>query len=51
MRNAIQLSLAAHNILHMRNVLFSFLRSLLRENGSSLRFQNIFIKKTNSVIE
>ena len=26
-------------------VLFSFLRSLLRENGSSLRFQNIFIKK------
>ena len=32
-------------------VLFSFLRSLLRENGRSLRFPRIFIKKTNSVIE
>ena len=31
--------------------LFSFLRSLLRENGRSLRFPRIFIKKTNSVIE
>ena len=28
-------------------VLFSFLRSLLRENGRSLRFPMIFIKKTN----
>ena len=32
-------------------VLFSFLRSLSRENGRSLRFRRIFIKKTNSVIE
>ena len=32
-------------------VLFSFLRSLLRENGRSLRFPRMFIKKTNSVIE
>ena len=32
-------------------VLFSFLRSLLRENGWSLCFPRIFIKKTNSVIE
>ena len=33
-------------------MLFSFLRSLLRENGRSwLRFPRIFIKKTNSVIE
>ena len=32
-------------------VLFSFLRSLLRENGRSLRFPRIFIKKINSVIE
>ena len=32
-------------------VLFSFLWSLLRENGRSLRFPRIFIKKTNSVIE
>ena len=32
-------------------VLFSFLRSLLRENGRSLRFPRIFIKKANSVIE
>ena len=32
-------------------VLFSFLRSLLRENGRSLRFPRIFFKKTNSVIE
>ena len=28
--------------------LFSFLRSLLRENGRSLRFPRIFIKKTNN---
>ena len=32
-------------------VLFSFLQSLLRENGRSLRFPRIFIKKTNSVIK
>ena len=32
-------------------VLFSFLQSLLRENGISLCFPRIFIKKTNSVIE
>ena len=32
-------------------VLFSFLRSLLRENDTSLRFPRIFIEKTNSVIE
>ena len=32
-------------------VLFSFLRSLLRKNGRSLRFPRIFIKKTNSLIE
>ena len=32
-------------------VLFSFLRSLLRENGRSLRFPRIFIKKTNWVTE
>ena len=31
-------------------VLFSFLQSLLRENGRSLRFPRIFIKKTNLVI-
>ena len=29
----------------METVLFSFLRSLLRENGRSLRFPKIFIKK------
>ena len=29
----------------METVLFSFLRSLLRENGRSLRFPRIFIKK------
>ena len=53
MRNAVQLCLAANNILHMRKetVLFSFLLSLLRENGRSLRFPRIFIKKTTSVIE
>ena len=32
-------------------VLFSFLRSLLSENGRSPRFPKIFIKKTNLVIE
>ena len=32
-------------------VLFSFLRSLLRENRRSLRFPRIFIKKTNSMIK
>ena len=32
-------------------VLSSFLRSLLGENGRSLHFPRIFIKKTNSVIE
>ena len=32
-------------------MLISFLRSLLHENGRSLRFPRIFIKKTNSVIE
>ena len=32
-------------------LLFSFLRSFLRENGRSLRFPRMFIKKTNSVIE
>ena len=31
-------------------VLFSFLRSLLRENGRSLRFPRILITKTSSVI-
>ena len=31
--------------------LFSFLRSLLRENGRSLRFPKIFLTKTNPVIE
>ena len=47
MRNAVQLCLAANNILLLRKetVLFSFLRSLLRENGRSLRFPRIFIKK------
>ena len=53
MRSAVQLCLAANNILLMRkgNRAFSFLRLLLRENGRSLRFSRIFIKKTNSVIE
>ena len=53
MRNAVQLRLATNNILYMRkgNLAFSFLRSLLRENGRSLRFPRIFVKKTNSVIE
>ena len=32
-------------------VLFSFLRSLWRENDRSLRLPRIFIKKTNSVID
>ena len=32
-------------------IIFSFLRSLLCENGRSLRFPRMFIKKTNSVIE
>ena len=32
-------------------VLFSFLWSLLHENGRSLRFPRILVKKTNSVIE
>ena len=31
-------------------VLFSFLRSLLRENGRSLRFPRIFIKKNDKTI-
>ena len=46
MHNAVQLCLAANNILHMRKetVLFSFLRSLLRENGRSLCFPRIYIK-------
>ena len=47
----ILLCLAANNILlmHERNLtLFSFLRSLFRENGS---FPQIFIKKTNLVTE
>ena len=44
MRNAVQLCLAANNILHMRKgetVPFSFLQSLLRE----IRLPTIFIKK------
>ena len=53
MRNAVQLCLAANNIMHMRkeNRAFLFLLSLLRENGRSLRFPRIFVKKPNSVIE
>ena len=53
MRNAVQLCLAANNILHMRkgNRAFLLLASLLRESGRSLRFPRIFIKKTNTVIE
>ena len=45
MRNVVQLRLAANNILLIRkceSTLFSFLRSLLRENRS---FPKIFIKK------
>ena len=47
MRNVVQLGLAANNILHMRkgNRGFLLLRSLLRENGRSLRLPRIFIKK------
>ena len=47
MCNAVQQCLAANNILLMRkgNRVFLFLRSLLRENGRSLRFPRIFIKK------
>ena len=46
MRNVVQLCLAANNILLMRkwNQAFSFLRSLLHENGRSLHFPKIFIK-------
>ena len=53
MRNAVQLCLAANNILHMRKktVLFSFLLSLLRENGRSLRFPRIFMKKKNKLVD
>ena len=45
MRNVVQLCLAANNILLIRkyeSTLFSFLRSLLRENGS---LPKIFVKK------
>ena len=51
MRNVVQLSLAANDILFMRkwNYAFSSLRSLLRESG---KMANIHLKKqTNSVIE
>ena len=53
MGNAVQLCLAAKNILHMRkgNRAFLLFAIALRENGRSLRFPRIFIKKTNSVIE
>ena len=55
MRNAVQLCLAANNFLDMRKGNRAFLllaiALLLRENGRSLRFRRIFIKKTNSVIE
>ena len=47
MCNAVQLCLAANNILHMHKGN----RAFLRENGRSPRFLRIFIKKTNSVIE
>ena len=51
MRNAIQPCLAANNILQMRKetVLFSFLGSLLRENGRSLASQGYSIKNKLSV--
>ena len=47
MRNVFQLFLAANTILLKRNetTLFSFLWSLLRENGRSLRFPKILLKK------
>ena len=47
MRIVVLLCLAANNILPMRKeiTLFSFLLSLLRENGRSLRFPKIFLKK------
>ena len=52
MRNAVQMCLALSVWLQLifcscvrETVLFSFLRSLLRENGRSLRFLRIFIKK------
>ena len=47
MRNVVQLFWAANTILLMRkwNHAFSFLWSLLRENGRSLRFLKIFLKK------
>ena len=47
MRNVVQLFLAANTILLMRkwNHAFSFLRSLLHENGRSLRLLKIFLKK------
>ena len=46
-RNVVQLFLAANTILLMRkwNHAFSFLQLLLRENGRSLRFSKIFLKK------
>ena len=51
MRNVVQLYLAANNILLMRKLkhAFSFLRSLLCENGTFPKTFNI--KKTNSVTE
>ena len=46
MRNAVQLCLAANNILHMRKRNRAFLLlAILRENGRSFRFPRIFIKK------
>ena len=56
MRNAVQLCLEVFGcksdwlqiifcICVKETLLFSFLRSLLRENGRSLRFPRIFIKK------
>ena len=46
MRYVVQLCLAANNFLPMRkwHQAFSFLQSLLRENGRSLHFPKMFIK-------
>ena len=53
MRSAVQQCLAADNILLKRKgtVLFSFLRSLLREMADRFASQGYSLKKTNSVIK
>ena len=52
MRNAVQQCLAANNILLMRKgngVILLLAIAPLRENGRSLRFPTIFLKKKNKL--